>query len=106
MSSTFEGLVQTFRPRMLISVREAAEVIGVHYKTVYRPGYEIPKREIGGCRVVHLGDLAAWIDALKKVDGEGDGSPDQSLGGTVDTEALSEARRKRGRPRKSERLQS
>jgi hypothetical protein len=102
---TYEVLAQIFRPRVLISVKEAAEVVGVHYKTMFRPGYDVPRREIGGCRVEHLGDLAKWIDGLKVVEDRIDCVNDGPSGSLGDAEIGQESRsirRKRGRPRKSE----
>ena len=91
-TTTAELLVSQFAPAVLLNIKQVSQVTGQAEQTIRNLISEgsttLPTRKVGGRRVVHVLDLAAWLDAQRI-------SPD-------DVPLPVVARRRPGRPSKLE----
>ena len=95
-TTTAELLVSQFAPAVLLTLKQVSEVTGQAEQTIRnlisQGRTTLPTRKVGGKRVVHVLDLAAWIDEQRAAPG----------GGPTPTAP----RRPRGRPTKLEQRQA
>jgi predicted DNA-binding transcriptional regulator AlpA len=65
-STTAELLVSQFAPAVLLSIKQVSQVTGQAEQTIRnlisQGRTTLPTRKVGGKRVVHVLDLAAWLD--------------------------------------------
>lgn len=91
-NTTAELLVKQFAPSVLLTIKQVAQVTGQAEQTIRnlisQGRTTLPTRKLGGKRVVHVLDLAEWLDQQRVVSGE-----------AKDPEP---AARRPGRPRKVE----
>ena len=68
-TTTAELLVRQVGPTILLSVRQVSEITGQAEQTlrnlISQGRTTLPTRRVGGRRVVHVLDLAAWLDAQR-----------------------------------------
>ena len=65
-STTAELLVSQFAPAVLLNLKQVSQVTGQAEQTICnlisQNRTTLPTRKVGGRRVVHVLDLAAWLD--------------------------------------------
>jgi predicted DNA-binding transcriptional regulator AlpA len=65
-STTAELLVSQFAPVVLLTLKQVSQVTGQAEQTIRnlisQNRTTLPTRKVGGRRVVHVLDLAAWLD--------------------------------------------
>lgn len=68
-TTTAELLVSQFAPAVLLNIKQVSQVTGQAEQTIRNLISEgsttLPTRKVGGRRVVHVLDLAAWLDAQR-----------------------------------------
>jgi predicted DNA-binding transcriptional regulator AlpA len=73
-STTAELLVSQFAPAVLLTLKQVSQVTGQAEQTIRnlisQNRTTLPTRKVGGRRVVHVLDLAAWLDAQRVAPGE------------------------------------
>ena len=91
-TTTAELLVSQFAPAVLLSLKQVSQVTGQAEQTirnlVSQGSTTLPTRKIEGRRVVHVLDLAAWLDEQRIAPGN--------------APAPATPRRRPGRPTKAE----
>ena len=74
-TTTAELLVSQFAPAVLLTLKQVSEVTGQAEQTIRnlisQGRTTLPTRKVGGKRVVHVLDLAAWIDEQRAAPGGG-----------------------------------
>ena len=91
-STTAELLVSQFAPAVLLTLKQVSQVTGQAEQTIRnlisQNRTTLPTRKVGGRRVVHVLDLAAWIEEQRV--------------GPDDVPIADPPRRRPGRPTKTE----
>ena len=91
-TTTAELLVSQFAPAVLLTLKQVSQITGQAEQTirnlVSQNRTTLPTRKVGGRRVVHVLDLAAWLDEQRI-------TPEESPPSTL-------PRRRPGRPTKAE----
>ena len=93
-STTAELLVSRFAPAVLLTLKQVSQVTGQAEQTIRNLISQnrtiLPTRKVGGRRVVHVLDLAAWLEEQRIAPGD-------------DVPIEESPRRRPGRPTKAER---
>lgn len=73
-STTAELLVSQFAPAVLLTLKQVSKVTGQAEQTIRnlisQNRTTLPTRKVGGRRVVHVLDLAAWLDEQRVAPGD------------------------------------